>query len=161
MVSSKYLLIQNFWQWIAKHWFSEYSTNKEMNLLIFFWLIVLSTKKRTKKISDLFLIIYCSLHFNKKIDDSNAFKRSIISNLSPRSFSVDAKIALIFLTNQNKFYAITLINRWMNTIWRFYHLLYLLKQNLKYWKHATSYRKRLFNIWRMIVDRMFLFWSLF
>ena len=48
MVTSKYLLIQNFWQWIARQWFSEHSTNKEMNLLIFFWLIELSTKKGRK-----------------------------------------------------------------------------------------------------------------
>ena len=103
----------------------------------------------------LIYFLSCIVHCISTIknDNSNAFKRSIFSDFSPRNFSVDSKITLIFLTNQNKCYVITLINRWMNTLWRYYYLLYLLIQNLTCLKHATSYRKRLF-FWRMFVQNV-------
>ena len=83
-------------------------------LFFFFRLLPQSTEN----ILDFFLIIWFSLHSKRQNSHSNPFKRRIISNFSCCRDTYDITIKffgwcknrLNFSSNQNKRYAITLIN---------------------------------------------------
>ena len=101
-------------------------------IFLFFFRLI---PRSTEKILDLFLIISFSFHFSKEINHSNSYKRRIISNFWRRRDTYGVTIQffgwcknhLKSLTNQNKRYAITLINiKWF--IYNLYCFLSIMKR---------------------------------